>query len=924
MNRWAYIMFLCLVVFYTQAQPHYVFSEINTSTGLSENRIRSIGQLSDGRMAIVTEGRINIYNATSIRSIPVNSIPYPLKSYMGFHRLYVDRNDCLWIKNKQSLQLVNIHGGRYVYQVDDIFSAMGIRDSVMDVFMDDDKNWWIINNHGQLLYHQTNKAETSLFLEQLPSSDLLFDIAVVNNNLFLFFRSGMVTSIDIQTKEVVEMGNPVCDASYRNTLLVVQDGDMLYQVRNGNNIGIVHRLNTKSGDWETILKTSHTLNTLTIDQDKNIWITSQKGLKLMDSSLVLQKEIGTLQLVDGDFINTEISTMYCDRENGLWVGTLNRGLLYYHQDQFKFRNIGHSLFKTAIEDDLIVTGFAEMGDQLLVITEAGLFTYQHDEIFLHPFMGFPTDLTFYHVFKTQKGIWASTDEGMMLLTQKQLKRLSMPFSQVYSAIKRSDEKLLLATDQGLFRLNTALEKTELLNSDIGIVTEIAIYNDTLVAGIGRELFIYNTEQDQLYTTTSNPEISFFQINNREVNDLFVDSRGWVWVGTGKGLALWDPKTNQMFTHDLGTMDQSVIQSVSESKHGNIWISTTTGLFSVESKNADLSSNLEVRQYSVEDGVVDYEFVKKSVFKTADGCMYWGGLDGFNWLVVQSGNQKNRKLSKPYIVSLKLSGKEIRPGQEVDSQMLFDKPVSKLNKIELPYDQNFLTIEVSSINYVNFNSIRYRCRLRGVEQEWKTVPHEYGMAAITIKDIIPGQYTLEVFAEESSEVTSEILYLPIEINNPWWRRTSFWFFFAIVLTIIGLGVFNRLRRWRQDTNESIPVIDKNKLLLKKGHSLADEQFMEKVIYCINSNLSKSDYSVDQLSQDLFMDRTGLYRKLRDISGRSPTEVIRSARMSKAKVLLSEGKSVSEVASEVGFSNLSYFSKCFQKQYHTTPSQFKKSI
>src|SRR5690606_27656212 len=82
------------------AGQDYVFSEINTKDGLSGNRVRSITQLSDGRMVIITEGLFNIYNGSTFHYVHYDeSLEYSLSGYNGYHRLYTDGNDGLWLKN---------------------------------------------------------------------------------------------------------------------------------------------------------------------------------------------------------------------------------------------------------------------------------------------------------------------------------------------------------------------------------------------------------------------------------------------------------------------------------------------------------------------------------------------------------------------------------------------------------------------------------------------------------------------------------------------------------------------------------------------------------------------------------------------------------------------------------------------------------
>ena len=102
--------------------------------------------------------------------------------------------------------------------------------------------------------------------------------------------------------------------------------------------------------------------------------------------------------------------------------------------------------------------------------------------------------------------------------------------------------------------------------------------------------------------------------------------------------------------------------------------------------------------------------------------------------------------------------------------------------------------------------------------------------------------------------------------------------------------------------------------------ADEAFIRKALEYVEQNLDNPDYSVEVLSRDMGMDRTGLYRKLVAVVGKTPTNFIRSIRLKRATQLLEEGYTVAEVADSVGFSTSSYLSKCFQEEYGMRPSQY----
>ncbi len=109
----------------------------------------------------------------------------------------------------------------------------------------------------------------------------------------------------------------------------------------------------------------------------------------------------------------------------------------------------------------------------------------------------------------------------------------------------------------------------------------------------------------------------------------------------------------------------------------------------------------------------------------------------------------------------------------------------------------------------------------------------------------------------------------------------------------------------------------------GMCKADEEFMEKMIDIINENITDGDFNVEKLSESVFMSRSSLHRKIKALSGLTPTDFIRLIRLKKAAVLIQEGKyRVGEVCYLVGINSPSYFIKLFQKQFGMTPKEFER--
>ena len=93
--------------------------------------------------------------------------------------------------------------------------------------------------------------------------------------------------------------------------------------------------------------------------------------------------------------------------------------------------------------------------------------------------------------------------------------------------------------------------------------------------------------------------------------------------------------------------------------------------------------------------------------------------------------------------------------------------------------------------------------------------------------------------------------------------------------------------------------------------------------VEARLSDSDLSVDDIAADMNLSRVQLYRKVKAVSGSSPVELLRTARLNRAyQLLLTTDKSVSEVAYAVGFTAPSYFTKCFKEEYGMVPGDVRK--
>jgi len=103
--------------------------------------------------------------------------------------------------------------------------------------------------------------------------------------------------------------------------------------------------------------------------------------------------------------------------------------------------------------------------------------------------------------------------------------------------------------------------------------------------------------------------------------------------------------------------------------------------------------------------------------------------------------------------------------------------------------------------------------------------------------------------------------------------------------------------------------------------ADEKFIRSALEIIEKNLSNADFSVEELSRELYMSRVAVYKRIFALTGKAPIDFIRSIRLQRAAQLLEDSSlTVAEVAYEVGFNNPKYFSKFFKAEFNQVPSAY----
>ena len=304
----------------------------------------------------------------------------------------------------------------------------------------------------------------------------------------------------------------------------------------------------------------------------------------------------------------------------------------------------------------------------------------------------------------------------------------------------------------------------------------------------------------------------------------------------------------------------------------------------------------------------------------------------------------------------------------------------LKTLVLEHDENNFTLQLSDLPFADHPTAVYAYRLEGSDHEWHYL--DKGDLDITYNGLSYGDYHLTVrMVDGEGNIGDEVYQLEISVLPPWYL-TIWCKLFYLTLLIVGIAwVINAhfvRKQLKEAKKQKEEILEQVQARMQFYANLADElknaaahrsfeevnhlvvsnldvnasdsesesamivnfngqqttpeveideldkKLLDEIKETIEENMVDSDFNVSVLQEKMGMGNKQLYRKLKAITGQTPVEYIRDMRMQKAAKLLKAGKfSVSEVMYTVGFSNSSYFSKCFSKAFGMTPTEFMRS-
>lgn len=424
--------------------------------------------------------------------------------------------------------------------------------------------------------------------------------------------------------------------------------------------------------------------------------------------------------------------------------------------------------------------------------------------------------------------------------------------------------------------------------------------------------------------------------------------GTLWIGSNayglyqRQVDRRGKETYRNFTMKDGLANNSV-KGIVEGQNGTLWITTANGLSHFNPKTGMFTN------YAEQDGLVSAQFYWNSATRSPDGELYFGSEKGL--VVVRESHMTDLYKGRLHFTRL-LIGNQLITSR--DSHI--DLDISSAKRIKMHESEKSLAIEFSALNYASERQGIYSYRLLGFEKEWVQLPP--GQHGVRYASLPPGTYQFQVRyaagAEKGyvSQISIEVIVTPY-----FWK--SWWF--LTLLTLLMMAFFMWLYHYRLEIvkkkeserllrplEEAIHTLENPRLLQNRIQGIIDNHrkvgesrvksvaadreeqsamqmpFMDQLLAVMEKNYGDASFGVEELSHAMCMSRAVLARRLTTETGMPTSQFIRSYRLEVAKNIIVENsgnRNIAEIAYNVGFNDPKYFTRCFTRQYGSSPSVYK---
>lgn len=806
-------IFLCFHLTISADNDIY-FYRLGAKDGLSQVSIMSIYQDEFGAMWFGSTEGLNRYNGREIEVFRPDRKGEGL-SQNTIYEICGNKNGIIYMRSDRDLIRYDIHTQRFENIQRGGVAAITYADGIL----------WVVVKNKILQYDEQSKQLKEYVVFNDIKSGVTSIYYAKDKSIWVGAFSGLY---------LVSGKNPKEQRCIRNKVYV----NRIYQDRNGDLwIGTFYDgifVTDSHGNIKYNYRHKQGTNTISNNQVRsfveddlgNMWVATFYGLSMFSPETRQWKQYVSSDNISHSLSHSSVFSLYKDQQGTIWIGTYFGGVNYFNPDADIFRFYEpNSIIESNLSFPYVGRMIEDRYNNLWVCTEGGalncldLDTRQFSRYLINK--SDSESLIGYN----QKAIWYNEkkdllyiglhNKGLAILdiktkTSRVLTKSEHPGSLPNNTINKMqyyDGALYLLTQSGLVKMDIDTERfypvsdnpvTQKAVSETGIHAFLIDSKDRLWGAVGQGIRSVNLKtgkvKDYVYDESNERSIGRF-----DIEDMFESSKGELFFATmGAGIYRYSPKTDDFdnYTEEKDGLLNNYCYYISEAPSGKLILLHNRGfaLFDPENPNGDLfisSSSFPIVGFNIGN----------SCYVTRNKEIFIGGING----LVSFYENDLSKVDKGYSLffdKLFINNQQVLPG---DKFGILKETLPLCQEIDLKYNQNNITIEFATSNYLQTMTHKYEYKLEGFDESW--LPTKTRLISYT--NLNTGTYTLLVReTSQRGEKDGKVYSLIINIKPPFYLTTVAFIIYGILILLAIFGVF-RFYIWRTKMETTLEFERKDK-------------------------------------------------------------------------------------------------------------------
>ncbi len=501
-----------------------------------------------------------------------------------------------------------------------------------------------------------------------------------------------------------------------------------------------------SSDSDPLSTNTYSGECLFIDNSENLWIgTFAYGVNVVPKNSDAIVAYSKFKGGDLSLTNNMVNAFAEDKQGNVWIGTDGGGINILSKETGLFRNL--STQNSNLPSNYILS-IGVVDDKIWLSTwGAGLLCYDQEK-------------ETFQIFNTENS--------------------DIPSNNIFSILNGQDNDLWLATyNNGFARFNpktNAFISYNMANSQINdnYVNVVRMGSKgNLLIGTRSGLLSFDVITER-FTPFSLLDLDAKTLSNQHVYDIFVENDTSVWVATLSGLNQLNSETGINVKYSVKDgLPGNNIRGILKDNLGGLWFSTRSGICRWDEKLNKCAI------YTKDDGLQGNEFRPRSLLKSSDGDLYFGGVNGFS-IVHPEQIKLNTKVPTVQLTGLEILNENVVPGSHNSP---LKRIITETKELVINYDQSVLKFDFSVMDFTRPQKNQYAYMLENFDEDWIYCGER---SEATYTNLDPGKYVFRVKGSNNDGVWNEQgVALGITVVPPWWA--SWWFKSSLVLVILLLAL-----------------------------------------------------------------------------------------------------------------------------------------